>query len=120
MKKRIRKKAAMKVKKAKIPESKSAVEVTVKKKVLGKAPEEYHFTLKSGEKLKSVYDLIDALEKMGEDTFSHHVSGIKNDFSTWIEDVFDEKKWADEIRSITDKMETQRKLMRNMIDELLK
>ncbi len=95
-------------------------DITVRKKVLGEAPQEYHFVLMDGRRLKSIYDLIDSLEDMAEDTFRHHVNDLKNDFSTWIKDIFEEHGLADELRKIQDKLETQRSLLNHMVKELRK
>jgi len=99
---------------------KAIYEVTIRKKILGKAPEEYHFQLKSGEKLESLYDLIDAMTEMSEEVFRHHVNDMRNDFSTWIKDVFDDENLAKEIKYINHKVEAQATLMRKMIKELRK
>ncbi len=74
--------------------------------------------LHDGRKLKSVYELIDELETMSEETFKHHVNHVKNDFATWLSDVFDETALADEIREIPERIDTQRALMKRLMKEL--
>lgn len=111
------KKNAAKGKKNKKP--KSTVNVTITKKVLGKAPEEYHFVLHDGRKLESVYELIDELETMTEETFKHYVNQIENHFANWLDHVFHEKHLADELRKIQNKVETQRTLLKHMVRELI-
>ncbi|MDP7115677.1 MAG: hypothetical protein QF632_04985 [Candidatus Woesearchaeota archaeon] len=95
-------------------------DIIVKKKVLGEAPQEYHFVLNDGRRLKSIYDLIDSLEDMANDTFDHHVSEMKNDFATWVNDIFDEKSLSKELKKIHEKLETQRTLLNHMVKELRK
>lgn len=56
----------------------------IKKEIHPIVHEENYFILKSGEKLKSIYDLINALEYMSDDVFNHHVSLKHNDFASWI------------------------------------
>tara|TARA_Y100000310_G_scaffold345591_1_gene467002 strand:- start:2552 stop:2926 length:375 start_codon:yes stop_codon:yes gene_type:complete len=95
-------------------------DITIKKKVLGEAPQEFHFVLNDGKRLKSIYDLIDSLEDMAQDTFTHHVNEMKNDFASWVEDIFDEKNLSKELKKIHDKLETQRTLLNHMVKELRK
>ena len=98
----------------------TTVKVTVTRKVLGKAPEEYSFVLHDGRKLQSVYELVDELETMTEDTFKQFVTDSENHFANWIEHVFEEKSLADEIRHIKNRMDTQRTLLKHMVRELVK
>ena len=97
---------------------KGRVEITIRKKVLGEAPEEYHFVVADGSKLKSIYELVDALGMMEEDIFRHHVNEFKNDFSNWIRDVFEEPDLAKEVAEIQDRMETERALLKHLLNEL--
>ncbi len=96
------------------------VEVTIKREGLGEAPEEYHFVLADGEKLKSLFDLVNALGKMGEDTFKQHVNEYKNDFSNWIKDVFKLPDLAKEISAINNRVEAELCLLRKLVGELKK
>jgi hypothetical protein len=95
-------------------------DITVKKKVLGEAPQEFHFVLKDGRRLKSIYDLIDSLEDMADDTFNFHVGNDKNDFSSWIKDIFEEEGLGSTLHGIEDRLETQRELLNHMVKELRK
>jgi len=104
--------------KQKTHSKKQSAEVVVVKKVLGDAPEEKHFILSDGRKLKSVFELIDELETMGEETFRHHVNEHKNDFSNWIRDVFEEKSIAEEVHRIQNRTEAQRALMKSLVREI--
>jgi len=118
-------KNAKKAKKAKkMPAKKKSVKpkhikkqayIKIKSQILGEAPQEYEFFLSDGRKLKSVYELIDALETMNDDLFGQHVNKAKNDFSNWIKDVFKEPSVAKELKRIEDKIETQKLLMRRLI-----
>jgi hypothetical protein len=49
--------------------------------------------------LTNLYELIDALETMSDETFRHHVNPAKNDFAQWVQDVFSEHTLAHELRS---------------------
>lgn len=117
--KKAAKKTAKKKTAKKTKPSKGTVEVTVRKKILGQAPEEYHFVLEDGRKLASVYELIDELETMTEDQFERHVNEMKNDFANWVEHVFDERTLADEMREIQDRLDTQRALLKEIVRKLI-
>ena len=94
-------------------------EVTIKRKIFGKsAPEQYHFIVKGGKKLKDIEDLVNALHNMSDDVFKHHVNQYKNDFSTWLKDIFDEHQLSEEIRHIRNKTEMENKILRRLIEEL--
>lgn len=94
------------------------VEVIVRKQLFGEAPQEKHFIVSDGRKLKNVKELLDALETMGDDIFSSHVNEVKNDFSSWLSDVFSFEHMANEIRNAKHRLETQRLIMRNLIKEI--
>ena len=49
---------------------------------------ELYFKLLPGEELRNVKELAEALEKMSEEVFRHHVNAERNDFANWIRDVF--------------------------------
>jgi hypothetical protein len=100
--------------------AKTEIEVTVRKKVLGKAPEEHSFVLSDGRKLQTIVELIDELETMAEQEFKQHVNEFKNDFANWIRDIFDEQLLAEELMQTKDKIETQRALLKHLVRELYK
>lgn len=100
------------------PVEKAKVEVTIKRQVLGEAPEEYHFVLADGKKLKSLYDLANALGKMTEDTFKHHVTEARNDFSNWINDVFKDEELAKDIQDIKDRTDAELRLLKHFVKRL--
>jgi hypothetical protein len=96
------------------------VEVAVTSKATGEAPEKYHFVLHDGRHLRSLYELVDELETMTEDTFKHHVNDMRNDFSTWVKDVFTEEHLANEISRIQDRISMQRAVLKHLVRELRK
>ena len=99
---------------------KRKIKVKIFKKTLGEAPEECCFILNGGKKLKSVQELTEALETMSEDIFNHHVNNDKNDFATWIKDIFQEDELADELRKANSKIETRIKLLQRLVNEAVK
>lgn len=94
------------------------VEVSIRKKIAGQAPEEYHFVLADGRKLKDMLELVESMETMTEDVYRHHASEMKNDFSSWVRDIFDEHELADEIAKINNKVDTQMAIMRHLLKKI--
>lgn len=72
---------------------------------LGKAGEEELFYLHNGLTIDSIRELVVQLHRMDEESFRHHVDGDKNDFATWIHDVFGDDELAETIKRCTDKEE---------------
>jgi len=48
-------------------------------------PEDAYFFTKNGHKIRSLQELMDALEYVDDETFSHHMNEHQNDFANWIE-----------------------------------
>ena len=96
-----------------------SVEVIIRKKVLGEAPEEHHFVVADGRKLKNIIELADALETMSEEIFRHHANEFRNDFSTWVKDVFYDHSLAEDISRAKNRLETQIAVLRRLIKELM-
>lgn len=59
-------------------------------------PEEY-FRLSNGRVLKNLYELMNALKSIDEDTFKSHVNEEKNDFGNWIKHIFRDDELADSV-----------------------
>ena len=96
-----------------------SVEVIIRKKILGEAPQEQHFIVADGKKLKNVIELADALETMTEEIFAHHVNEVKNDFSSWVRDVFYDHSLAEDIARAKNRLETQIVVLRRIVRELM-
>lgn len=95
------------------------VEVIIRKKILGEAPEEHHFVVADGRKLKNIIELADALETMSEEIFRHHVNEAKNDFSAWVKEVFYDHSLAEDIGRAKNRIETQVAILRRLVKELM-
>ena len=95
------------------------VEVVIRKKVLGEAPEEHHFVVADGKKLKNIIELADALEIMSEEIFRHHVNEAKNDFAAWVKDVFYDHSLAEDLSRAKNRLETQIAILRRLVKELM-
>ena len=98
--------------------SRESVEVIIRGKLYGEAPQEKHFITSDGRRLKNVKEPLDALETMGDEVFSSHVNDFKNDFSTWLKDVFSFEGMAKELESANHRLDAQRVLMKNLIREI--
>ncbi len=48
------------------------------------------FIMKNGIKLYSLEDLADALRIISDDIYNYHVTHERNDFATWVRDVFND------------------------------
>ncbi|MBS3152009.1 hypothetical protein J4230_01220 [Candidatus Woesearchaeota archaeon] len=102
---------------------KERAEIWVTKEVYGETPEKYHFVLANGEKLKDLKDLMHALEKIPEDVFRHHVNDMRNDFSSWVKDVFRDDFLANELKKFNNKLETElalHKYINNKMEKIIK
>jgi hypothetical protein len=66
------------------------------------------FILSNGEEINTIRDLYKKLKSMDDSIFTHHVNQEKNDFSTWLKDVFKEKAFADYLVRIKDKKEMRK------------
>ncbi|MBW3012137.1 hypothetical protein KY311_03050 [Candidatus Woesearchaeota archaeon] len=74
---------------------------TKKKKSV--APKEKYFWVVDGTVVRSVKELAYALDGMDLNIFHHHVNNERNDFATWVQDVFDLENLSRELRSTTNK-----------------
>ena len=59
---------------------------------------EHCFWAHDGQILKNVGELPSALKRMKLGTYQHHVTVEKNDFATWVKDVFGDKLLAETMR----------------------
>ena len=112
------KKKSVKKRAVKTKPAKSKVEVTIKKQVLGEAPEEYHFVVADGKKLKNLKELVHALDTMSDEVFRSHVNEFKNDFANWTKDILKEDELSKQIVKLNSKIDTQMAVMKHMIKKL--
>lgn len=86
---------------------KSTSKTARKKRLKKKLPEDHYFVMVTGQKVKNIKELADILEDIDEDLFKHHVNDEKNDFSNWIEDIFEEQDLANELKKHKSKDKTR-------------
>ncbi|MGV8161768.1 MAG: DUF5752 family protein [Candidatus Nanoarchaeia archaeon] len=97
--------------------------VVVKKskaKVFSDAPTEHYFVFCNGKPVKNVKELADALETLEDDVFNHHVTFDRNDFATWIKDIFKDAELANKLADVKDKGNTRIILYKHIVDNLEK
>lgn len=79
-------------------------------------PEQYYFHLNTGEKIRNLPQLAEALENMDEKTYRYHANRRKNDFSNWIRDVYHNAMLARIIKGCT-KEETAKIIKKTIKEE---
>ncbi|MFH1649047.1 MAG: hypothetical protein ABIA93_00680 [Candidatus Woesearchaeota archaeon] len=88
--------------------AKKAVKKVAKKRINHiRAPPEKWFVLANGEALKDVRALADALERIEDHIWAHHVQPDRNDFANWIRDVFQDMELADQLTIAKDRKHAQ-------------
>lgn len=89
-----------------------------KEKILSDAPEEHYFILSNGQPVKNTKELADALETLRDDVFQHHVNHERNDFATWINDIFKDVELAEQLAGTKDKNHTRILLYKHLVKKL--
>ncbi len=75
------------------------------------------FRVHLGTNIGNLYELRDALSIMSDDSFHHHVTSSKNDFSAWIKNVVKDKDLAKDTDKIKDRQK-MRDIIAQRINEL--
>ena len=75
---------------------------------------EHHFYLCTGESVSNVKELAFVLDNLNDEQFSQHVNEHKNDFSSWVGDVFGRHELAQELLTKQDKRDTQLALFKSL------
>jgi len=57
-------------------------------KFLEAAPEGSEFITADGKGVTTLSEISSSLKDMNEDVYAHHVNSSKNDFATWVGDIF--------------------------------
>jgi len=68
---------------------------------------------------RNLHQLAECLAHMTEDSYCHHVTPLKNDFSTWVRDVFGDDKLANDLTRCANRTEAV-KAVRDRIEWLQK
>jgi hypothetical protein len=58
-----------------------------------------------GSSIKSLRELAEKLQEISDETFSYHCNSKKNDFFSWIKDVFADVELANKVKSVYSRQE---------------
>lgn len=76
---------------------------------LSDVPEDKSFRCHSGEMLRNLKELSAALANMSQETYQHHVSKDRNDFSIWVRDVIGDVTLANQLQKATSQADAIRR-----------
>ncbi len=68
-------------------------------------PPDKYFILRNGHRVRSLRELLAAMEFIDDATFSHHVNQYRNDFANWVHGVIGDPALAERVRRADDKEE---------------
>ena len=88
-----------------------------KRRTLKRIPKEQYFVMSDGTSVGHYLSLADVLEKVEETVLAHHVSEIKNDFASWIAEVFDEKELSKLVKSAKSPEEIRLHIYKHVIKQ---
>ena len=76
------------------------------------------FVLCNGKPVKNIKELADVMEEIEDTIFNYHVTPDKNDFATWIKDVFKDVELAEKLAGVKDKKHMQLVLYKHITNKL--
>ena len=82
------------------------------------APEQC-FWINNGQILKNLDELGNALEQIGDESYSYHANKEKNDFSRWVNDIIGDKKLSNDLLSSKSRKSAVKKI-RSRLNSLRK
>ncbi len=77
-------------------------------------PEQHYFVLANGRPVKHVAELASVLDQLEDHVFKHHVTSERNDFATWVKDIFQDVELARKITGVGDKKHLQLVIYRHL------
>lgn len=77
--------------------------------------EDLKFKLKNGTKLSSIDDLYNAITKMDDNVFHHHVNSERNDFVPWIQHIIKRRILAKRLEPVKERNEFI-KILKDFLD----
>jgi len=87
-----------------------------KNKLLSNAPSDRVFWICDGRIIKNVFELLNALATMRDETYEYHIKRGGNDFARWIYDVFGAKKLASRLQNVKQR-ERAIKIIKKAVEE---
>ncbi len=91
---------------------------TVKRTLKKQAHPSQWFVLHNGKQIRSLKELAQEMGDMEDYVYFHHVTDDRNDFCSWIKDVFDEFDLAEQLAGIKDKRAAQVKIYEHLLNKL--
>ncbi len=82
-----------------------------------KCDEAHAFRAMDGASYRSVVELANALDTMSDDTFYYHVTEQKNDFCSWLKEVFHEEALADKMLRARTKDRHQIVMLKHLLEK---
>jgi hypothetical protein len=82
------------------------------------APETNCFVLCNGKPVKNIKELADIMEELEDHVFNFHVTPEKNDFATWVKDIFQDVELAQKLAGVKDKKHMQIVLYKHITNKL--
>jgi len=79
---------------------------------------DHQFWTIDGTPLHNLHELYDAFDTMTDDTYQHHVTGDKNDFATWISNVYHDEDLAYKLHRAKNRQQSKRAI-EDRIEELI-
>lgn len=98
----------------KTPKKATKTSKKTKGKKLVNVPEEVSFRVCNGAILRNLQDLAHALETISEEEYAHHANEERNDFSSWVKDIFKEARLATSLRKAKSKSDAA-KVVKNKL-----
>lgn len=98
--------------------TKKTAKAAAKPKGIDRAADHHHFVLVDGRRLGDIKELADALEDMAEHVWGHHVTQDRNDFATWVNDIFTDAELAERLRTVAGKHHAQIVLYRTILERI--
>jgi hypothetical protein len=111
-----KKKAAIEAREEAMQESQPEIreEASIKRD----APGATYFVLCNGKPVKNIKELADLMEELEDQVFNYHVTPEKNDFATWIKDIFKDIELAEKLAGAKDKKHMQLVLYKHITHKL--
>ena len=82
------------------------------------APETNCFVLCNGKPVKNIKELADIMEELEDHVFNFHVTPEKNDFATWVKDIFQDVELAQKLAGVKDRKHMQIVLYKHITHKL--
>ena len=90
------------------------------KKILLNADPAKQFWTADGRAIKNLFGLSRAFEEMSNEVYTYHANENKNDFSSWVQDVFGERRLAKRLGESRTKEQGQVAVLKHLVSTLTK